>query len=407
MEDPKETPETFKTLFDTVNELMESEDADAELRGTAGPNEPALLALREWLEAGGGFVHPDLVFGPVGDAGTGCLAKRDIAAGVELFRVPLSRVITEQTALADAAVEKMSAQLTLLRQFPSALLAFFLLIERLRARRSPWQPYLDVLPRTYSVPLFWTWPELLLLRGSPAFAQAHQMFKLALRLYLVVQRLCEGAAVQQQQQQPPPKQTQQQQRKPVAPQPLNAPLGLGRAPTYAHWRWALSAVFTRRNFVPGPGGTGTSLALIPGWDMCNHQTGHLTTSFDTTHNAVSCTAMAATASGGEVCIFYGPRSNLDLLVHNGFLPSDADHNRHDYFPLRLSLNPNDPLHEVKKQLLLRVKLAPTINYAAQREFGPSSQGLVFGRVARLTAADVEGGTDTLDPLKMISAANGA
>lgn len=329
---------------------------------------------------GGGVLNDSLEFAPVVDAGLGAVARRDIAEGDSLFVIPRKRIISEQTALADPGVEKVIGSLSLFRQFPSALLAFYLLLERQRNRISPWQAYIDVLPRTYSLPVYWSWSELLLLRGSPAWTAAHQQWKQFVRMFLLVHNLCGQHA---------------------------KTLGLLKIPTFVQWRWALSAVFTRRNSIPTPDGAATLLALIPGWDMCNHQAGKITTFFDTERDAVVCTAMAATPAGQQACIFYGPRSNADLLVSNGFLASDAETNAHDYFPLRLALNPNDPLFEKKKEVLMQRKLAPTINYAVKKEFSPSSQCLLFARVARWTQAHSgeEVPLASCDPTKMISIEN--
>ncbi len=140
--------------------------------------------------------------------------------------------------------------------------------------------------------------------------------------------------------------------------------------------------------------------------MCNHQTGNLTTFYDAAQGAVLCTAMNQAAAGQEVCIFYGPRSNMDLLVSNGFLAADAEQNPHDYFPLRLALNAHDALFERKKEKLAQYKLAPTINYAAKRELTPSSQCLVFARVARWTDT-APGVLEAADATRPISPENGA
>lgn len=190
MEDPKENADTFKALYDAMQAVEVAQPRDKTLASDQSPTPAALAALRGWIEKAGGTIHPALHFAPAGDAGIGVMAREPLEADAMLFRVPRACIVSEQTALADTGVAKLSAQLTLFRQFPSALLALFLMLERLRTRRSPWQPYLDVLPRTYSLPLYWTWAELALLRGSPAFGQAHQLCKQAMRLYLVAQQIC-------------------------------------------------------------------------------------------------------------------------------------------------------------------------------------------------------------------------
>ncbi len=125
VEEPKETVETFKALFDVVAELVAAEAAVAE--GT--PSADALKRFRSWLEAGGGSVCSALQFASFPDAGIGMQATRDVAIGEQLFHVPHKRIMSEHTALADPGLERVAAQLALFRQFPSALLAFYLLLE--------------------------------------------------------------------------------------------------------------------------------------------------------------------------------------------------------------------------------------------------------------------------------------
>ena len=52
--------------------------------------------------------------------------------------------------------------------------------------------------------------------------------------------------------------------------------------------------------------------------------------------------------GEQVCIFYGERSNADLLVHNGFVFED---NVHDRVGIQLGVSKSDPLYHMKDRLL--------------------------------------------------------
>ena len=53
-------------------------------------------------------------------------------------------------------------------------------------------------------------------------------------------------------------------------------------------------------------------------------------------------------AGEEVCIFYGERSNGDLLVHNGFV---FEENAHDKVSIQLGVSKSDPLFQMKERLL--------------------------------------------------------
>ena len=53
-------------------------------------------------------------------------------------------------------------------------------------------------------------------------------------------------------------------------------------------------------------------------------------------------------AGEQVCIFYGERSNADLLVHNGFV---FEGNIHDRVGIQLGVSRSDPLYQMKERLL--------------------------------------------------------
>ena len=363
----KESPEAFERLYEACQTLMAEQKAPEPPSGEVGPAQAALV---RWVRQKGGHVHPGLALEARGDAGSGWMARAgSVAEGELLFRIPPSCIVTEETILADRAFAKVYEQLTVLRQFPSALLALFLVVEEGRGSKSAWVPYLACLPRSYSIPLFWTWEELLLLRGGPGWTMAQALWKNAVRLYAVCWRACSSHG---------------------------KALGLrGKPPSFVAWRRALAAVFTRRNALPSAASAASSsassgaegrLALVPCWDMCNHAEGPLSTGMDPTSGAVVCQANASVSMGEEVTICYGPRSWADLLIHNGFLPiSSLPFGPHDYFPLRLALNSNDPLFSDRAAFLNRAHgLPPAADYAL-RAFAPSCAALAFARVARLAA----------------------
>lgn len=50
-------------------------------------------------------------------------------------------------------------------------------------RDSKWQPYLTILPSTYSTPLYWTKDELAALSTSQCFAQVVNVYRQVARQY--------------------------------------------------------------------------------------------------------------------------------------------------------------------------------------------------------------------------------
>lgn len=63
----------------------------------------------------------------------------------------------------------------------------------------------------------------------------------------------------------------------------------------------------------------TKPALIPFWDMANHANGHITTSYNLELKQVESLTLSDYKKGDQVFIYYGERSNTDLLVHNGYV----------------------------------------------------------------------------------------
>ena len=54
------------------------------------------------------------------------------------------------------------------------------------------------------------------------------------------------------------------------------------------------------------------------------------------------------SAGEQVYIFYGERSNADLLVHNGFV---YESNSHDRVTIQIGVSKSDSLYSLKETLL--------------------------------------------------------
>jgi hypothetical protein len=114
--------------------------------------------------------------------------------------------------------------------------------------------------------------------------------------------------------------------------------------SWQRFKWAISVVMSRQNVVPVASTGATELALIPVWDLMNHSL-QAATSLSTPNPNVVASAHAShipdsqtffnpdTASidfktpidvhsGAEISMFYGARSNLDLLIYSGFTLSE-------------------------------------------------------------------------------------
>jgi histone-lysine N-methyltransferase SETD3 len=156
---------------------------------------------------------------------------------------------------------------------------------------------------------------------------------------------------------------------------------------YELYRWAVSTVMTRQNFIPTSDGREMINALIPLWDLSNHVQGKHSTDFDLDQNAALCYAMNSFAPSQEITIFYGTRSNGEFFIHNGFVYGD---NANDFFPLKLGISKNDPLFAVKSALAAKLGLPASGCY---RLFNNKDQKdaklLAFLRIFHLTQDQID------------------
>lgn len=89
---------------------------------------------------------------------------------------------------------------------------------------------------------------------------------------------------------------------------------------YDDFIWAVSCVMSRQNEIPSKSGLPSpTLALIPLWDLCNHCSGHISTYFNVESSTCDCYAQCDFKVNEEFRIFYGPRTNSELLLQQGFV----------------------------------------------------------------------------------------
>lgn len=92
---------------------------------------------------------------------------------------------------------------------------------------------------------------------------------------------------------------------------------------------------SRQNEIPSkPGAPSPTLALIPLWDFCNHSSGHISTYFNVESSTCDCYAQRDFKANEEFRIFYGPRSNCELLLQQGFVYPE---NEFDSYQVKLGI----------------------------------------------------------------------
>lgn len=282
-------------------------------------------AFMAWLKEEGVDVD-NVSIGKFDQEGHGLKANRLIGEKEVFLCIPRKVMMTSETAR-NSVLGELIKEDRILQQMHNVSLALHLLCEK-KNPESRWKPYIDILPETYTTPLYFSAVELQCMRGSPAMSEMLNQQRNIIRQYAYFYRL------------------------------FNTSPGLEkdipiRDFTFEDYRWAVSTVMTRQNKIPGINGQKSMLALIPLWDMCNHCNGHITTDYDDEKDTTVSYALKDFPEGEQVYIFYGPRRNSDFLLHNGFV---YPRNENDKMTLKLGVSKNDPLYSLRAELLTRLNL---------------------------------------------------
>ncbi|CAN8073322.1 unnamed protein product [Agarophyton chilense] len=247
------------------------------------------------------------------------LATRLITEDELIMSIPSSVMLTASNSPIKALESLMPALATM----PSLSLALHLLYEASNPE-SRFKPYIDILPNKFTTPFANFTPQhMLSLRPSHASGAAIKSLRAQIRNYTYIYSILSSQ---------------------------RAPIISPRILTFKNFVWALSVVMTRQNALPST--DPPTLALVPLWDLCNHEPGHFTTQVlvDTTVT-VECRAMRSFQPGEPITIFYGPRPNVKLLLFSGFVQVD---NAYDMLPVSLTISGEEPLAPLKARALAKL-----------------------------------------------------
>ncbi|KAI5738720.1 hypothetical protein M8J77_010399 [Diaphorina citri] len=145
---------------------------------------------------------------------------------------------------------------------------------------------------------------------------------------------------------------------------------------------------TRLNAVPSVNEDSEVHALIPVWDMCNHENGRILTYYNPVQQMSECFSHRRFTAGSQVFIFYGVRRNADFLVHSGFFYPD---NQSDGVKILLGISKSDPYYDIRTQLLNRIRISSTSDFILSRapDCGLEGPLLAFLRVFNMTKEQLD------------------
>nr|XP_053655087.1 actin-histidine N-methyltransferase-like [Cherax quadricarinatus] len=292
------------------------------------------------------------------EQGFGLQATEDLEQGQVVISVPCEAMLTEETAR-KSYLGSLIERDPILQHMGNVSLALHTLGEFVNPQ-SPWQPYLRILPSSYSTTLYFTPQQLQMLKGSPILEEAVKQFRNNARQYSYFYRFyihCRSKSW-----------------------PIKDYF------TYCVYRWAVSTVMTRQNRIPCKGSSG-QLALIPAWDMANHQQGIYSTDYDDEKNCSVCLAQRDFKAGDQFTIYYSQRPNTELFLHNGFVYRD---NKNDSLAIKLGVSKGDQLHDEKVALLSSLGLPSAGSFMLIPGSHPISPGLLaFTRIFCMDKASLD------------------
>ncbi|XP_067938844.1 actin-histidine N-methyltransferase-like isoform X2 [Watersipora subatra] len=363
-----------------LTEQVRSLQTPADPTGTRS-RESRLRAFMRWsTENGAKCDKVDLAL--FEGLGVGVQATQRIEPHEEFMSIPRSMMLTADTEL--SSIGELLRTDPIASQMPNIALSLHLLSERFKGSGSYWKPYLDVLPETYDTPLYFPPNEIALLKGSPTYEQSIHMQRNVARQYAYFWSLFIN---------------KRRGQYPV----------MAKNFTYDLYRWAVSTVMTRQNYIRISGSSVQAveddsmghLTLIPLWDMCNHRQGEMLTDYDEAENKCHCYADGAYEPGNQVYICYGFRPNSDFFVHSGFVYPE---NPNNVVQLKLGLAKSDSLVALRKKTLTELGFGSediqVFHLKSGDEVLPDNL-LTFLRVFHASEAALEEMMASKDPSKAI------
>ncbi|KAF6121661.1 SET domain containing 4 [Phyllostomus discolor] len=278
----------------------------SESRGVNESCKPEFIELQRWLKDRK-FEGANLVPASFPGTGRGLMSTAPLQEGQVILSLPESCLLTTDTVMRSY----LGAYVAKWQPPPSPLLALctFLVAEKHAGDRSPWKPYLEVLPKAYSCPVCLE-PEVVELLPGPLKAQAQEQRARVQELFTASRAFFSSL------------------------QPLFSEAVEGVF-SYSAFLWAWGTVNTRAVYLargrrPCFSAEPDTCALAPYLDLLNHSPAvQCSSQVDAAFNeGTRCYEIRTGSRWGpreEVLICYGPHDNQRLLLEYGFVPPRNPH----------------------------------------------------------------------------------
>mmetsp|Transcript_5762 Transcript_5762/g.10286 ORF Transcript_5762/g.10286 Transcript_5762/m.10286 type:complete len:577 (-) Transcript_5762:40-1770(-) len=276
------------------------------------PERSRFVRLITWLKDGGA-IFPKLTLRLYSADYRGVHASTHVFKNETILFVPKSHIMTLEMAKATPIGRKMEeANLNLIS--PKHCFLSTLVLQERRVPDSFWEPYLDILPKSFtSFPIFFTPEEKAWLTGSPFLKQIEDKIEDIKDDYETILRI---------------------------------------APEYEQFSIKefseIRVTVSSRIFGMEIDGQKTD-GFVPLADMLNHKRPRQTSwSYDQMKGGFIIEANEEIERGLEVMDSYGKKCNSRFLLNYGFIVLENDGNE---YPFKIALTPNDQHYRLKKNIL--------------------------------------------------------
>lgn len=316
----------WRALYDELHP-QESQAIDPKA-GVANPsNRDLSLRLEKFqksLSDRGAVLNNVEFVSSSGDEGNGVVTCGSVNKGDLLVGIPLDLMITTRNCDRwSASVKPFIAASRVLSTSPDMALAFQLWeLKELSSQGKTdklLNQYLHILPLEFDLPIWYTFDQLLLLRGTALSYMVYKRYLSLVRVYVLV---CQDMKADRHYR--------------------------DRNMSWHSFKWAVSVVLSRANRVPiGP--NANFLALTPGFDMFNHSFLEEPNKFYDGATEMFCVASPKQYEPKQaVTMDYGSKLLADFYINMGFIPDKVEF---DGLALPLSVTESDGEHLAKQSLL--------------------------------------------------------
>ena len=205
----------FEEIYAIVQKIRQIEIQANMNRKLRGPRKVHVKSFMEWLEKYGAKIE-GVEISEFGSHGLGLKVNKELKKGEVVISIPRKVFMSTETAK-NSSLSALIEKDPMLQRMPNVALALHLLVEK-NSPASFWEPYINMLPQSYTTVLYFTPDDFKELRGSPALEDALKQFKYVARQYAYFYRKFQSMILRD-------------------------------YFTFDEYRWAVSTVMTRQNQV--------------------------------------------------------------------------------------------------------------------------------------------------------------